>query len=314
MTITLLEPTTWRHGVADGVVRDVRQPIPADGLLSGAVLRMGDEVAGPVVAMTIEGRRFPRQSPVHLHKSDSFRMALGEPIVVGRTSYAHGEFRLQRADTFYGPELWTDEVGTNQLLLMADRRGLKPYLTTAEEQRRSDAALADDVSLEGVAMLGRENTVDHVITTNFGAQLHAGHFDGGFSDTEAWPALGDGSRLAAIALGDRMAGPLLLCWNRPAGAISLPGFRLDCDLLRLIVAGSCTIGEVRFGRLGFRLAQAASWIDGWSTGPEGVQELWVMADRRAWPPMLDRQWGAEARAIVEQVAGAVRATIGPLAA
>src|ERR1700728_777626 len=216
--ITLVHPTTWRVGVADGVVRDIRQPIPEDGLLSGAVLRMGDEESGPVVAMTIEGRMLPRTSPVHLHKSDSFRMALGEPIVVGRTSYGHGEFRLQRADSFYGPEFWTDEVGTNQLLLMADRRGLKPYLTTPEEQRLLDTALADDVDLEGVAMLAGEAAVDHAITNNCGAELRAGHFDAGFAETASWPELADGSRLAVVAIGDRRAGPVLLCWDRPPAA------------------------------------------------------------------------------------------------
>ena len=312
--ITLTQPATWRAGVADGVVRDIRRPIPEDGLLSGAVLRMGDEESGPVVAMTIEGRMFPRKSPVHLHKSDSFRMALGEPIVVGRTSYGHGEFRLQRADSFYGPEMWTDEVGTNQLLVMADRRGLKPYLTTAEEQRGVDAALAADVSLEGIAMLARDATVEHAITNTFGAVLRAGHFDGDFGDTASWRALPDGSRLAAIALGDRPRGPLLICWDRPAAAVYVPAFRLDCDLVRLVVDGSCTIGTSRFGRLGFRLQQAAAPNDRWSPGPKGVKELWIVADRLAWPPAVDRACPAEQRVILEQVDEAVRTVVALAAA
>jgi hypothetical protein len=314
VVITLVHPTTWRAGVADGVVRDIRRPIPDDGLLSGAVLRMGDEESGPVVAMSIEGRMFPRTSPVHLHKSDSFRMALGEPIVVGRTSYGHGEFRLQRADSFYGPELWTDEVGTNQLLLMADRRGLKPYLTTAAEQRGVDAALAADVSLEGIAMLAREAPVEHAIANTFGAELRAGHFDGGFADTAAWPALADGSRFAVIALGDRPRGPVLLCWDRPATAVSLPGFRLDCDLVRLVVDGSCTVGTSRFGRLGFRLQQAATPQDRSSPGPQGVKELWIVADRLGWPPAVEAACGAEQRVILEQVDDAVRTAMGLIAA
>ncbi|MCM3920926.1 hypothetical protein ND748_04435 [Frankia sp. AiPs1] len=328
--ITLLESATWHNGHVDGVIRDIRRPVPDDGLLSGAILRMGDPDAGPVVAMSIEGRIFPRKAPVHLHKSDSFRMALGEPIRVGGTSYAHGEFRLQRADAFYGPEYWSDEVGTNQLLLMADRRGLKPYLTDAQLQRLADTALADDVSLEGVAMLPRDADVPHAIANSFGAALRPSHFDAGFTDTTGWSTLRDGSRLAAVALGHRESGVLLLCWDRPPGAAALPAFRLGADLVRLVVEGSCRIDDpdgaggsaqgpdgstdepdgrtsrsanrtsgsadrtsgviggpsgVELGRLGFRLQQEGTWHGASRSGPAGSKELWIVADRRAWPPL-----------------------------
>ena len=110
--ITLRDDRSFEGDHVDGVVRDVRQPVPDDGLLAGAIFSMGDAAGGPSAMLTIEGRRYPKKAPTHLHKTDTFRMALGEPIVVGRTSYAHGEFRLQQVGTFYGPELWTDEVGT----------------------------------------------------------------------------------------------------------------------------------------------------------------------------------------------------------
>ncbi len=334
--ITLLGSATWHNGHVDGAIRDIRRPLPEDGLLSGAVLRMGDPDAGPVVAMSIEGRIFPRKAPVHLHKSDSFRMALGEPIRVGGTSYAHGEFRLQRADAFYGPEYWTDEVGTNQLLLMADRRGLKPYLTDAQLQRLADTALADDVSLEGVAMLPRDADVPHAIANSFGAVLRPSHFDAGFTDTTRWSTLSDGSRLAAVALGDRESGVLLLCWDRPPGAAALPGFRLGTDLVRLVVEGSCRIGapgaaagstgrstegsgdrtdgagEVELGRLGFRLQQEGTWHGTSRSGPAGSKELWIVADRRAWPPLTAAgppegplaEAGAEVAALTSRLATA----------
>ncbi|EIV91545.1 hypothetical protein [Frankia sp. QA3] len=314
--ITLLGSATWHNGHVDGVIRDIRRPVPEDGLLSGAVARMGDSDAGPVVAMSIEGRIFPRKAPVHLHKSDSFRMALGEPIRVGGTSYAHGEFRLQQADAFYGPEYWTDEVGTNQLLLMADRRGLKPYLTDAQLQRLADTALADDVSLEGVAMLPRDADVPHAIANSFGAAPRPSHVDAGFTDTTGWPVLSDGSRLATIALGHRKSGVLLLCWDRPPGAAALPAFRLGADLVRLVVEGSCRIGEpgadVELGRLGFRLQQEGTWHGASRSGPTGSKELWIVADRRAWPPITAAgpaegplaEVGAEVAALASRLAAA----------
>ncbi|HVW45137.1 MAG TPA: hypothetical protein VHC18_27685 [Amycolatopsis sp.] len=312
--ITLQEPAAWSDGRVDGVVRDIRRPIPYDGLLSGAVFRMGDETAGPVVSMTIQERIFPRKAPVHMHKSDSFRMALGEPIRVGGTSYAHGEFRLQRSDTFYGPEYWTDEVGTNQLLLMADRRGLKPYLTDAQRQRSVDLALADDVSLENIVPHPRDAVVEHKISNGFGATVRAGHFDAGFADSGTWPALSEGSRLAVIALGHPWSGPLVLCWDRPPGAPALPACRLPTDVARLVVDGSLWLGDEEFGRLGFRLQQADSRQDSCRPGDSGCRELWIVADRRGWSPTFDDGTGSAGRSVLTEAGRLIDAVIAEAAA
>ncbi|MCU4186633.1 hypothetical protein K6U06_19875 [Acidiferrimicrobium sp. IK] len=217
-----------------------------------------------------------------MHKSDTFRMALGAPIIVGRRSYEHGEFRVQKADTFYGPELWNDEIGTNQLLLVADRRGVKPYLADAGGQIHVDQALANDVNLEGITLLGRDDKVDHQVGTNFAAVIHAGHFDAGFDDTDAWPELADGSRVAVIAIGDTDHGPAIVCWDRPPGAPGLPAIELRADLLRLVVTGSCTIGPRALGPLGFVLQQAGSVHDPSTPGPDGSRELWILAGRNPW--------------------------------
>jgi len=282
--ITVQEPAAWIDGRLDGQIRDVRQPQPADGRPSGAVLRMGRDDDGPLLAMSIEARMFPRKAPVHLHKSDTFRMALGAPIVVGRTTYDHGEFRLQAADTFYGPERWTDEVGTNQLLLIADRRGAKPYLPTAHEQALADAALGDHGSVRGVTMLARDAVVDHAIGTTLGRPLRAGHLDAGFSDTSNWAPLSDGTRITVMALGDRDHGPVVVGWDRPAAARQWPAFCVDTDLVRLVVSGSVEIGGAAIVRLGFCLQQGGTVQPASRPGPGGVRELWILADRRGWPP------------------------------
>ena len=69
--------------------------------------------------------------------SDDFKRRIGPAT--------HGNIcRLQQADAFYGPEIWTDEVGTNQLLLIADRRGITPFVVQADQQWRIDEALQRD--------------------------------------------------------------------------------------------------------------------------------------------------------------------------
>jgi hypothetical protein len=281
----------WNDGHADGVVRDTRVPHDDDGLLPGVSMALGADQGGPSVMLSITHRLYPRKAPVHKHKTDTFRMALGEPIVVGRTSYAHGEFRLQEVDTYYGPELWTDEVGTNQMLIMADRRGGKPYLTTPELQALSDMGRSAEEDLgEGYRQHDRDAEIVHVLRNNFGATVHAGHWDGGFTDTSAWPQLGDGTRLGVIAMGPVDEGPLLLCWDRPPDGHELPGFVAATDLLRLVVEGSVCIedagGETTtLGRLGFRLQQEGTTHGASRPGPGGLKELWFLADRRGVPAL-----------------------------
>ena len=291
---------TWMDGHVDGFIRDDRQPVPDDGLLPGASFALGDRMAGPSVMMSITRRLYPKKTPVHLHKTDTFRMAFGEPLVVGRRSYAHGEFRLQHVGTYYGPELWTDEVGTNQLLVMADRRGGKPYLTTPELQALSDMGRSAEEDLgEGYRQHDRDTDVSHQIGNNFGTTSHAGHWDGGFTDTSAWPELVDGSRLGVITMGPADSGPIFLCWDRPPGAPELPGFTAATDLMRLVVDGSVVIGGEELPRLGFRLQQAGTVTGASRPGPEGLKELWLFADRRGLPPL-----GTE----IEAQVAAVRST------
>ena len=300
---------TWVDGHLDGLVRDDRVPQPEDGLASGASVSLGDPAGGPSAMLSITRRLFPKKAPTHLHKTDTFRMALGEPITVGRTSYAHGEFRLQQVDTFYGPEYWSDEVGTNQLLIMADRRGGRPFLTNPELQALSDMGRSAEQDLaEGFRQHERDAEVPHEILNNFGATVHAGHWDAGFTDTSAWPLLSDGSRLGVIAFGLPDSGPLLICWDRPAGATPWPAAAFGCDLLTLVVEGSMTLGNRDMERLAFRLQQEGTTSDRVTPGPEGVKALWLLADRRTWEPTLEDVSEAEA-ALAAEVAGEVDRTL-----
>lgn len=252
-------------------------------MLSGAVVAIGDPHTGPLISMTIEKRLYPRKAPIHLHKSDTFRMAFEQPIIVGRTSYPHGHFRLQRADALYGPEIWTDEVGTNQFLVMADRRGAKPYLATAEHQHLVDDSLDAEMTwLGGVCQHPRDANVSHALRVSFDTAEHAGHIDGGFADTHSWSLAEDGTRLAAMAIGDVLNGPLLVALDRPPHARRIGGFQVPSDMIRLVVGGASSLGARVLGRLGFRIVPADQPHDASAVEPGGAQELWTIADRSAW--------------------------------
>jgi hypothetical protein len=309
--ITVRDGAEWDDGHADGVIRDIRQPVPDDGKLSGAVMLLGDGASGPAIVMTIEKRLFPRKAAVHMHKTDNFRMALNDPIIVGRTSYAHGEFRVQQTDSYYGPEYWTDEVGTNQVLIMADRRGVKPYLPDEQELAAIQAGIdesleASDDLLATSDLLPRDAVVEHEIANNFGATPHAGHWDAGFEDTSAWPELSDGTRLGVITMGDPVQGPVLLCFDRPPGAPELPGFGAATDIVRLVVDGSTVLADEELPRLGFRLQQAGSHHVASRPGPAGSKELWLIADRRAAPTQFDAPASPESKQLADDVVAQLR--------
>jgi hypothetical protein len=173
----------------------------------------------------------------------------------------------------------------------------------------ADVALADDVSLENIALHPRDAVVDHKITNGFGARLRAGHFDAGFTDTDRWPVLSEGSRLAAIALGDPRSGPLVLCWDRPPAAPGLPAFRLSTDLVRMVVDGSTWLGDAEFGRLGFRLQQSDTRHDASRPGDAGCQELWIVADRRGWAPAFDDETPSAGRAVLTEASELIEAVV-----
>lgn len=301
------QDVTWVGGAVDGIVRDLRVPQPADGLLSSLVALLGPHPSGPAVKLSIERRLYPRKAPVHLHKADTFRMALEAPIVVGRTSYDHGRFRLQAADTYYGPEYWDDKIGTNQMLVIADRRGSRVFCTTAELQQMADEARRAEAEAEeafGFSQLPRDAEVDHVIADSTGAGLHAGHWDGGFDEAASWPRLSDGTRLEVILMGDRRTGPLLLCFDRPAGA-AIPAFTSASDLLRLVVDGTTTIGDRLVPRRGFRVQQEGTRHGASVAGDCGSKELWLVGDRSTWAPDVTGGVLADVVAEVERVVAGI---------
>jgi hypothetical protein len=241
-------------------------------------------------------------------------MALNDPIVVGRTSYPHGAFRLQAADSYYGPEYWTDEVGTNQLLIMADRRGVKPYLLDEPQYAAIQAAIDHEVETSDDLLsvsepLPRDAVVEQAIDNNFGATMHAGHWDGSFQERAGWPTLSDGSHVALIGMGHPANGPMLLCLDRPGGAPTLPGFDIRTDIVRLVVNGSVIVDEREMGRLAFRLEQSGSHHNGCRPGIDGCQELWFIADRNGVPTELDDAAAAPSSALGMELIGRWRSFV-----
>ena len=198
-------------------------------------------------------------------------------------------------------------MGTNQLLVMADRRGGRPFLTNPELQALSDLGRSAEEDLgAGYRQHERDAHVPHQIVDNLGSVMHAGHWDAGFTHTSSWPELSDGSRLGVIGFGLVDRGPLLVCWDRPAGATPWPAGPFGCDLLALVVEGSITHGDREMGRLAFRAQHEGAPSGSMVVGPHGARVLWLLADRRSWRPDIT---GAEATAaqaaLVDEVADQV---------
>jgi hypothetical protein len=95
--------------------------------------------------------------------------------------------------------------------------------------------------------------------------------------------LSDGSLVAAVFLGDATGPAVILSKNAP-NAVENPAGRPATDMLRLIVKGSCTIGERTYEAGSFVATEAGALVDTVVHGPEGSAQLLVVSDRRSWTP------------------------------
>jgi hypothetical protein len=110
---------------------------------------------------------------------------------------------------------------------------------------------------------------------------------GSIHDDADWAELSDGSRVAAVFLDNAVSGPMVLLTNNAPGVVEAPAGSYGDDRMRLIMKGSCTIGDREFHAQDFRATEAGIVEGPVVHGPEGSSQVVVYADRRHWLPILD---------------------------
>ncbi len=269
--------------------------MPIDPTTRQLRIFLGDAVSGPLAWMfngTPVASQWPPQP--HLHRSPTFRIALGKQprqMLLNNSWYGEGDYFLLDANKVY-----TDPNGIEgfqTLLIFADRRGMHPVRRAAAAPS-AEALLAENeakfTSFAGClpALLTRnEDAVAGVAITTHERHYQGGQARGSLHETASWHRLSDGSRFAAVFMGDAATGPVVVLSENVAGAVESPAGRCAGDMLRVIAGGSCTIGDQRYDAGAFVALEAGAPIGAVVHGAEGSRQLVMVCDRRCWVPVDD---------------------------
>jgi hypothetical protein len=220
--------------------------------------------------------------PTHWHATDSFRVSLRGELVVLPGTYGPGEFFFLEAGKYYNQGFSLDSPeGQWTCVFLADKRGLpgkraKPDTTgdfVDAYVKASPGFMMMEERLDLVPEVhakGSEGTPGLLTTLG---PLKAGRLDGSFANYESWTPSGDGVWLAGALLGDQTAGPLLL--------LSHSG----TEVARTVVRGSGVVGEQAHMLGDIRIQEAGLPHAAVVAGPDGLDEVIMLGDRRGVMPI-----------------------------
>jgi hypothetical protein len=259
------------------------QPLGIERPIDVAGILFGDEVTGPAMFLvaTRSDESLP-ELPAHGHASDSWRMPLLGSFAMGRTEYAAGDFRFQRGwRTYPSDNFATGPDGGWTVLVFGDRRGTRVRLASAaQEAPKLEAALAEWTGIHGDQLDPDDSCPESTMVTSIGAGAASGHVDGSFAETADWGEATDGGRRLAGLVGDEISGPLVVLTQQSADACAAPGGLVGTDVVRIVVRGSCMIGDRDYVAGDLHVRRAGP-VDEVVAGSEGLSEVVIFADRRA---------------------------------
>jgi hypothetical protein len=271
---------------------------------------LGDDVCGPTVNLiTMAPGRARQLFAAHMHAADNWRTSLQGEFQMGSVHYAPGEFRLQRGWKNYpGDSFATGPDGGWMTLIFADRRGTRIRLAQEPELPETDPVAADAAAAAVPWMkeiFGLENDLFSEVTSEESAIVSTlperernWHVNSSFDRAPDWVQAGEHTRIAAILLGQRERGPVLLLARTEPGGTSSSPCAVGTELLHIVVQGSCSIGGKRYDTGDGRVELAGRECPDVVAGPAGVDELLVFGDRRHVAPASA---GAGRTGIIERV-------------
>ena len=124
------------------------------------------------------------------------------------------------------------------------------------------------------------------IATTMGATERA-HLDGGFDTSDQWDEIAPGVRMAAGIAGEPTSGPVLVFLDCAAGSEAVASHVLGTEVIVAPVAGSVEAAGTTLAQGDVRLEEADVEHPALVAGPDGVQLVLIVADRRALSSALD---------------------------
>jgi hypothetical protein len=305
-------------GGGDELELSFRRPPLTDRSGMPVLIGIGDPVAGPLVGLFYDAPSTagqlagaPDLAPAHSHPCDNFRIVMKGELWVGRERYHHGEFRLQRSGRPYGSDGDAPHVEGNwRIIFFADRRGhrvrptnrqLRAQYASAEAIERTKESYGDVLP---VILPDEDDGVEGLVSTIAKPFSKVGHIDASFDECDGWEPLGGGGRMAVALMGVHELGPVVILQRTPPGVVATPAADFDADVFRCVIRGS----HQRSGRrveMGDTIVRAAGrpWEEV-VAGPDGLDEVIIVGDRRGALPRVaggDAAWAETVGSVLERL-------------
>jgi hypothetical protein len=264
---------------------------------------LGDERCGPFVVLSYS-EPMAEQMPLsfaHAHASDNWRISVRGTTNMGRDTYEQGQFRFHDGGVPYASDnfAWGPEGGYG-IIMFADRRGFAIKPVKPEIAKKVVPAQEAGGALLGIDMQDPCPGAPAIATT-MGGTTQA-HLDGGFDASDQWDEIAPGVRMAAGIAGEPTCGPVLLFLDAAAGREVLPARALGTEMIVAPVTGSVDAAGMTLAHGDVRLEEADVEQPALVAGPDGVQLVCIVADRRALTSALaDRRIGGAVGAALSEV-------------
>lgn len=257
---------------------------------------LGDPMTGPMARFLSfppgrESVRVNGKAYAHHHRTDTFRVALGpQPMqtrILGQW-LDHGDFVLRGANDVYVEK--SGGRGAILLLVSADRRGYHPVYGEADREE-AESTLDESSSIvfgENIPHFHeRDEDVISGPETSFAAlEAQKPVLFGSMSNDEDWLGLSDGSKVGAVFMADPVSGTLILLSKNAPNAQEAPAGRYQSDMVRLVLSGSCSVGDRVYSTGDFRFTRAGTDEGAIVHGPGGSTQILIFGDRRGWLPQV----------------------------
>jgi len=113
--------------------------------------------------------------------------------------------------------------------------------------------------------------------------------NGSFATSGDWPAVNESTNVAGALMGDRTCGPVVVLSTTKAGGWAASEFSLDTELFHFVVRGRCSIGGVSQRCGDMWVQRGGAPLGPIIAGPEGVDEVIILGDRRGSSPRFVEQ-------------------------
>ena len=291
-----------------------RQPerwasLPIEAPVRSTAVLLGDEITGPVLLLLElpPGAALPAAA-AHGHASDTLRLPLAGTLPMGPDSYRPGEFRFQQGWKPYASDnLANGPDGGWTALLFGDRRGMRvrPVHLDGPLISPLDRAAGEWLRIGGD--LVSDDPDDEPGPSNLSTTLHdqpaRARINGSFDDSAGWFRFAHGL-LAAGLMGHAVSGPLVLLARIDPGGRPLGSYVFGTEVLRMVVRGSCKVGDEWYSTGDIRVEHAGS-CGRTVAGDEGVDEIVVIADRRTMvtESVRDSSWSSALETVLAALRG-----------